>query len=497
MNFQKIIILALIFVLGVNPFVLAQGTNSESESASKASEEKVSEAILPDSNELTSYQISKIDVLDFKETDIREALDVLEAKTGRVIVVGPEVWGKITIYLQNVEFWDALQIILEANRLAYAKENGIINVMSADEFETKYGYEFTGDVQSKMIPIRHIDPEEMVVNLIPIKSEDGKIIVDRKTNIVILLDNADYLSKMEALIKEMDVPMGTGVFRLRYAQIKDVKQKVEGLLTKNIGRLETDEKTNKITVTDQASKIKEIAKLIEEIDRKIDVLIEAKVFQIRLIEEHKDGIDWEAIVSDYQKADLSGEDKENPDGNIIPVSVGTVTEEDYEVLLEALETVGEVAQLSSSEITAVVNRETKMNLDSNREEESEANTAEREQNSFEMQLRIKPELDEDMIVMRIVPKLLWMSIDRQSSGHWKMATYLSREGNAVKVKSDEIVVLGGLMGEREVAKTSKFPLLGDIPILGFAFRRRNKLIEKMEYVVFLTHKIIKEEAGSE
>jgi type II secretory pathway component GspD/PulD (secretin) len=42
------------------------------------------------------------------------------------------------------------------------------------------------------------------------------------------------------------------------------------------------------------------------------------------------------------------------------------------------------------------------------------------------------------------------------------------------------------MKEGEITRTRKFPLLGNIPIVGLVFRNRGRLMQKTETVIFLT-----------
>ena len=47
-------------------------------------------------------------------------------------------------------------------------------------------------------------------------------------------------------------------------------------------------------------------------------------------------------------------------------------------------------------------------------------------------------------------------------------------------------VIGGLIKEEEITRTHKFPLLGDLPLVGLVFRNQGRLMQKKETVVFLT-----------
>ena len=55
-------------------------------------------------------------------------------------------------------------------------------------------------------------------------------------------------------------------------------------------------------------------------------------------------------------------------------------------------------------------------------------------------------------------------------------------------------VIGGLIKEEKIKTINKVPILGDIPLLGMAFRNTSDLIRKTEIVIFLTPQIISGDA---
>lgn len=62
------------------------------------------------------------------------------------------------------------------------------------------------------------------------------------------------------------------------------------------------------------------------------------------------------------------------------------------------------------------------------------------------------------------------------------------------IKNEDTAVLGGLMKDKETEKVSKVPLLGDLPIIGWLFKGREVTKEKVNLLVFLTPKIIRNPA---
>src|SRR5262249_52188796 len=62
--------------------------------------------------------------------------------------------------------------------------------------------------------------------------------------------------------------------------------------------------------------------------------------------------------------------------------------------------------------------------------------------------------------------------------------------NIVQVNSGHGVVIGGLIGERDIKLLDKTPILGDIPVVGFFFRSTQTQRQKTEVLVFIEAQVI-------
>jgi general secretion pathway protein D len=60
----------------------------------------------------------------------------------------------------------------------------------------------------------------------------------------------------------------------------------------------------------------------------------------------------------------------------------------------------------------------------------------------------------------------------------------------VVTPSDQTVVIGGLISTQVIDQENKVPLLGDIPLLGYAFKRNIKKNQKTELLIFLTPHVV-------
>ena len=95
----------------------------------------------------------------------------------------------------------------------------------------------------------------------------------------------------------------------------------------------------------------------------------------------------------------------------------------------------------------------------------------------------------EMIVSPEISSLSATSV--QISQNFSAPVINKTSAETVVVTPDQTtVVIGGLMQKQESTTVNKVPLLGDIPLLGNAFKRTVKTSEKTELVIFLTPYIV-------
>ncbi|MDP8266524.1 MAG: secretin N-terminal domain-containing protein [Candidatus Aceula meridiana] len=445
-----------------------------------------------------------LDVLELKDMDIVDVLKLISKKSGLNIVAGANVRGKVTIYLKNVDVRDALRIILEANGLAFVEENDIIKVLTGNDFETRYGYQFGRQTETRIVQLKNASAADLVAALNQMKNSTGSVVADANSNTVIMTDQIDKIIMMENFAHHADIPIASEIFTLKYSKAEEVAKKIEGTLTKGISQIEWDERSNKIIVTDTSEKIKEISKLVEAFDEKqSQVLIEAKIIQVVLSDTFKFGVDWEAIVRDYHTLTL------NSAFNVISdtdksgtLSIGTIDDDDYDVLIEALETVGDTNTLSSPRILAINNEEAKILVGSNEPyitsetitTASGPATTSESVNFIDVgvKLYVTPKIHGDgYVTLKIKPEV--SSVTRYlttSTNNEIPIVDTSQAETTVTIKDGVTIVLGGLIKDEDIDNVNKVPLLGDIPFLGAVFRNKSQTTRKTELVIFLTCHIV-------
>jgi len=478
-------------VLSAPPAV--SGPSEETAMVTVSASEKVD---LPDE--------TMIDVLDLKDMEVADVLKLLSEKSRINIIAGQGVQGKITIYLRQVKLKDALRIILDSNKLAYQLEDGIVRVMPTEEFEARYGYKFGGALQTKIIRLHYASAPDIETVLNQMKSPAGKIIADQKSGTLILRENPDLLKVMESLIREVDVPVTTAVFELSYSKAEDIATKIGEALTLNVGKVKFDARSNTVIVTDTQTRITDIERIVRTFDvKEQQVLIEAKIVQVVLNDQHKYGVNWEALVEGYHSLDLKSQfDILTATDKRGQVSIGTVADDQYTAMIQALQTVGTTNILSSPSITSINNQEAKILVGSTQPyvtttttTPSSGPTTTAETVNFidvGVKLYVTPNIHkDDFITMKIRPEVSSVTSNLTTGNNNTIPVVdTSQAETTVMVKHGVTIVIGGLIKDEKIKTVNKVPFLGNIPLLGRAFQNEDDQVRKTEIVIFLTPKII-------
>ncbi len=445
-----------------------------------------------------------IDLIDFKEMETADVLKIISQKTGRNIVAGNSVSGKVTLYLKNVGIHEVLRIICEANGLAYIDDNELIRVMTEAEYEKNYGRKFNSRLNRKIVKLNYTNVLTVLPILDRLKSASGVVISDDRSNTLVLTDLTDVLADMEKVIAEIDVPRITRVIDINYARAEELTEKVTPMLTPNVGNLSFDKRSNKLSVNDIPSKIAEIESVIAAFDvMDKQVAIEAKIIQVILNDQFNMGIDWQAVVNKYHRLSLLGNfDVLGANEKRGALSIGTLANDSYEVMIEALQEFGTTNNLSNPHILAVNNQEAKILVGSTEPyvttttttPASGPTTVAEAVNFIEVgvKLYVTPTIHQDgFVTMKIKPEVSSVTRTITTGNNNTIPVVETSEAETtVVVKDGTTIVIGGLIKDENLGTDKKIPVLGDVPVMGTLFRSKDTQKRKTELVIFLSPKIV-------
>jgi len=474
-----------------------------------AQEEVASQENMPPSDITTPVSSNpELISLDLRGIDILEFFRMFSMRTGLNIVTTRNVSGRINLFINNISSADALEMVLVANDLAMEKKGNIIYVMTASEYQSLYGKRYNEKRKIVSLKLNYAKPRDVAIALDNLRGDIGKVIVDEASATLILIDIPENLEKMEEMVERLDQPLVTEIFELNYAKAEDIETKLSKVLTSPTHPLQIDKRTNKILVTDLPEKMDEIRRMVREFDEASrQVLVEADIWELSLTDKFQRGIDWEKIFTSIKDLDFKGKFPLGLATNAVrqEISIGTVSRDHYNAVIQFLQTYGKTNILSRPRIAVVNNEEAKILIGSKEAyitttlSQAETSTTTAESVSFidvGVKLNVTPTISKDgFITMKIKPEV---SSVRETlvtaQGSRVPIVETSEVETTVKVKDSTTIMIAGLIKEIEAENSVGVPGLAKIPILGWFFSRYERGpsagATRKELIICITPKII-------
>jgi len=490
-----------------SPIEQVSQENNNSTPATPLSDEQVAQGV-----KVAQERLS----LDLKGIDINELFRILSLKMGVTIVPTKSVSGRINIFLNNLTFEDALDVIMVSQDLASDRKGSIINIMTSGEYEKLYGKKFNEKRRFTSFKLRYAKPSTVFNALSQVKSDIGKVIADEATGTILLIDIPEKLDKMVKTAKDLDKAPMTEIFDIKYAKSSDMKTQLSSAITQGTGEVYVDERSSKVVVSDLPDKMKKISKMVKAFDAETkQVFIEAEILQITLKKEYQRGINWEKLFKsvDWHNLDFKGTFGVNPSwtpsptlaNSNIKVNVGTFAKDTWTSAIQLLETYGDTKIISSPRLAVVNNQEAKILVGSREayvtQSQSQAETTTVTSENVEFidvgtKLHIVPTINEDgFITMKIKPEVSSVRETLTTSLGSKIPIVETSEAETVvKIKDGAMILIAGLIKEDKRQDTNGIPILGSLPFIGGFFGARANLDKRTEVVVFITPHIIRGDA---
>lgn len=255
--------------------------------------------------------------LDFKGADLDDLLRLISEVSGLNIVVAHSLKDRkdrdVTVRLNNVEWRQALDVILRAKALSYEQDGNLIYVGSKSEIQ-KSKEERAKDIEqaalkdlrieqekrkveeakrkveeekrraeeearryaeeplcTKVIRFAHTKASDVKKHLERLKTRGGSIDLEETTNTLIVHDVQSVCLKMAAFAKELDAPpkdpFVTRLLPFNYAKATDLKTHLTALKTKD-GSVIVDERSSRIIVKDLPEAVERMETFLKQIDRR-------------------------------------------------------------------------------------------------------------------------------------------------------------------------------------------------------------------------------------
>jgi type IV pilus assembly protein PilQ len=427
--------------------------------------------------------------LNFQNIEVRAVLQLIADFTGLNMVTSDSVGGNVTLRLKNVPWDQALDIILKSRGLGMRQAGNVIMVAPQEEIAARERLELEAERQieelaplrTEFIQVNYADANDLV-GLIQAEennllSERGTVSIDERTNTLIIQDVSSSLEAIRGLITELDVPVRQVLIESRIVNADETFAKDLGV------RFGYSKST---TLGTAGGDTRDTAGGTRENQDSPFVALgggQSGNVPYDTFTSFNDGTNENLIV------DLPAVPS---DAASLALAVGKLGSYLLQLELSALIAEGRGEDIASPRV--ITANQTEAIIQSGVQiPYQEASSSGATSVSFQdavLSLRVTPQITpDDTIIMD-----LEVSQDTVSATTVLGVPAINTRNVAtqVLVENGETVVLGGVYSSSDRKSVDRVPFFGDLPYLGFLFKRTAIDSSKSELLIFITPKIIKD-----
>ena len=433
-----------------------------------------------DGEKVIMDQFGTVDLV-VNETEVSQVLEMLAIQSQKNIIASNSVTGVVSANLYDVTFNEALDAILRVNGFAYIEEGNFVYVYTIEELDIIE--KARRKTESRIYELQYLSATDANEFITPLLSEDGE---------------AAYRGDVEPGFE----PTTSNAGGDSYAW------------------------SSKLVVNDYPENLENISLLLKELDTApAQVVVEATVVQTNVQEDNEFGIDFTALsniriqnvvnplnaAQDLITGLLTPAPPANSNTSGVSSGVGNtaapvfsgglkaaIIQDHVGAFLKVLDQVADTTVLARPRITCL-NRQSaqvmvgiKVGYLSTSVTETTTSTSVLFIDTG-IQLNFRPFISSDgMIRLELRPSVSSVTFRTEGANQVPNETTQELTTN-IRCRDGETIILGGLFRESSTITRNQVPFLGDIPIIGAAFRGQVDAVIKEEIIFLLTPTIIPDE----
>jgi len=410
--------------------------------------------------------------LKFKDADLRDVILFLGEFAHLNVIFDPEVRGTVTCDLVDIPWDQTLDILLKNNKLGKTIEGNVlriapISVLTQEDEQIRKlreSKELSGPVQVKTITLSYSKAKDVQALLQTKRSARGEIIIDDRTNTLIISDVKEKLDLLERLISVLDTPTPQVSIEARIVEATStfvrnlgIQWGFKGLVDPFYGNQTSLQFPNKINVNGALIPQGIVTKGIGGPLGGYAVNLPAPAFSTAI------GFSFANVLDTFR----------------------------LDMAISALETSGQGRIISCPKVTTQNNQEANIIQGRQIPVQTVANfTVTTRYVNAALELKATPQITaEGTIIMTIEIQNNAADFANLVNGIPPITTQSAK--TTVMVGDGGTTVIGGIYRIEDSITRERVPLLHKIPILGNLFRSFARTKQNRELLIFITPRIIK------
>jgi len=483
--------------------------------------------------------------VDFPDEDIRTILRNVADLFELNLVIPDTLQGKTSIKLRNVTWRQIFEVILSPVGYTYIEDGSIIKIVSLESLAQE-------PVSTEVFTLNYARAADIqpVVSTLVDSAAGGKMVVDSRSNSLIITERPSKMNKIRPIIQQLDKATDQVMIESKFVEVSnsDIKNigvnwaSLSGLQfgvggvnqTFNRGRTQsasdgftnnngtstaTTSGTNNATTTTNTGATNLST---TQTNTGSQLATNAQTGLPQVVQVASNGTTTTSTTPTTQtNATLASTDTTNNSVNGALNLLNSITNgadtsrvasavfsaSDFNIVLSALKTLNQVKIVSNPTVVTLNNTEAFINV--GEEYPIPSYTYNQEHGSFEVSgFTYKP----IGIILRVTPQVnargfIKLTLEPEVSQQNGTTTFGGAGGASIPIiatrtaktqvsmKDGYTMAIGGLMRTQTTTGGNRVPVLGSIPLLGRLFRSDNKDSEVTNLIIFITAKAINAEGA--
>lgn len=457
--------------------------------------------------------------LNFQRVDVRDVLKVIADFTGKNIVVSDSVSGSVTIGLKDVPWDQALDVIMKSKGLDMRVNGSVISIAPAEEFAAKEKAQLTAEAERETLETlrtevfslkyqKAMDFRNMLLGggagtggssssmssastsssagrMNRILSQRGSVTFDARTNTIFVQDTPRKLEEVQAIINKVDVPVKQVIIESRMVIASNTFSKALGARF-GISQTGTPGANTNLSIGGSLGNkaTAYTAPTTAGTNGTYTLGTQGGTVQSATIGDY--------IVSSNGQPDLmSNLPVTNAYGGIALSLLKLSANLLLNLELSALEADSRGKVISSPRVTTANQQKARIaqGVEIPYQTATSSGATAVSFKKAELSLEVTPQITPDQKI------IMDLDVRKDSKGEETSGGVAINTQNVqtqVLVGNGETVVLGGIYEQVSRKSTDKVPFFGDLPVVGYAFKRNTRQEDKTELLIFITPKVMDE-----
>lgn len=446
--------------------------------------------------------------VDFPDEEIRSVLRNVADLFELNLVIPETLQGKTSVKLRDVTWRQIFQVVLSPVGYTFVEDGNIIKIVTSESLNLE-------PVTTDVFILNYAKAEDIKKSVEPLveAAAGGRVIVDSRSNALVISERPTRLSRVRSIIERLDRPTEQVVIESKFVEVSDRDVKNLGVkwsslanynisagpFSQNFSRQRTggysNSSDNSSSTTGITNNSSSAGSSSSNSVASVNGAVTGTSTTGSSLSLSNDGKNGTSDAFTALQGLVGG-------GNTSRLATALFSADQLQVVLSALQTLSDIKVVSNPTVVTLNNTESSINVG---EEFPIPNyTYNQERGTFEVSgfqyrpigilLKVTPQVNsQGFIKLTLEPEVSQRNGETSfgGAGGAQIPIIATRKAKTqVSLKDGYTMGLGGLLTSRSEDASSKVPLLGSIPIIGRAFKSKNRDQSMTNLVIFITAKTV-------